>query len=70
MAKFAKFHQDGAEVLFNLDHVLAIGKGKEGNTAIVFSLEHMETVDEDYEQARQMAATAQGGLPMDHSRMY
>lgn len=70
MAKFARFHQDGEEVLFNLDHVLSIGKSPEGKTAIVFSLEHMEKVDESYDQARQMAATAQGGLPMDHSRMY
>lgn len=71
MAKFVEIHQDGVPSLLNLDCICWISEER-GSGLIYTSGTNggFVEVDESYGQLREMIATAQGGIPMDHGRMY
>lgn len=69
MAKFVKCHAEGEEFLVNLDLVVA-AIGREGHAKLLFQDDSAQEVDETYEDMKKIIATAQGGLPMDGSRVY
>lgn len=74
MAKFIAVHREGQEILVNLDNAATVEPVDGGKGYITLGLCSVETVpiltDESYGRVRQMVATAQGGIPMDHSKMY
>lgn len=65
MAKFIEIHRDGRPELINLDYVTLVGPN-----GIIGSDRKLFCPDEDYQQLRMIIAAAQGGIPMDRSRMY
>ena len=71
MAKYIEVHQDGVPSLFNLDSICEVTC--HGDCGLIYirnpAGDYIE-VDESYNQLREMIATAQGGIPMDHGRMY
>lgn len=69
MAKFVKCHAEGEEFLVNLDLMVA-AIGKNGHASLLFQNDSAQLVDESYEDMKKIIATAQGGLPMDGSRVY
>lgn len=69
MAKFVKCHAEGEEFLVNLDLMVA-AIGKNGHASLLFQNDSAQLVDESYEDMKKNIATAQGGLPMDGSRVY
>lgn len=65
MAKFIEIHRDGHPELINLDNVTYVV-----NNMIVGVNDNLFRTDEDYQQLRELIATAQGGIPMERSGMY
>lgn len=65
MAKFIEIHRDGRPELINLDYVTLVGPN-----GIIGSDRKLFCPDEDYQQLWMLIAAAQGGIPMDRSRMY
>lgn len=71
MEKFIEIHIDGNAMLLNLNRVLEVWHRGDGTCKISAAAEDVfYTPDEPYERIRQMIASAQGGIPMDHSKMY
>lgn len=73
MAKFVRVHKSGVECLLNLDDVTAVIKTKDGRANCVMDYQENivdEIVDETYEQMCKIIGSAQGGIPMEESRMY
>lgn len=71
MAKYIEVHQDGVPILLNLDSICEVTcPGDYGLIYICNPAWDYIEVDESYSQLREMIATAQGGIPMDHGRMY
>lgn len=69
MAKFVRVHKSGVEGLLNLDDVTAVIKTKDGRANCVMDYQE-NIVDETYEQMCKIIGSAQGGIPMEESRMY
>lgn len=69
MAKFVRVHMSGVEGLLNLDDVTAVIKTKDGRANCVVDYQE-NIVDETYEQICRIIGNAQGGIPMEESRMY
>lgn len=69
MAKFVRVHKSGVEGLLNLDDVTAVIKTKDGRANCVMDYQE-NIVDETYEQMCKIIGNAQGGIPMEESRMY
>ena len=69
MAKFVRVHKSGVEGLLNLDDVAAVIKTDDGRANCVMDYQE-NIVDETYEQMCKIIGSAQGGIPMEESRMY
>ena len=69
VAKFVKLHQDGRLYLVNLDKVLTIIDLDDGTAMLQFADADMG-VDERFEDVVKTVGAAQGGIPMDPSKMY
>ena len=69
MAKFVRLHQDGRSLLVNLDKVIVIVDLEKGNAIMQLADGDME-VDEGFEDVAKTVGAAQGGIPMEPSRMY
>ena len=69
MAKFIELHENGTARMINLDHILHVAPV--GNqTTMMDSRGNLFWADESYEQVRKLIAAAQGGIPMQPSKMY
>lgn len=69
MAKFIEVHKDGIPVLVNLDKVDSISY-LDGKGAYLVMYSDFQYVDEKYEKLKMMVGEAQGGIPLDPSKMY
>lgn len=69
MAKFVKLHQEGLSLLINLDKVIGIEDMGKGN-AILHLVDGDVEVDESFDDVAKTVGAAQGGIPMEPSRMY
>ena len=67
--KFVKLHMSGSTVLINLDKVEEIEEREDGRTIINMHNEFLE-VDESFEEMEKIVGAAQGGIPMEPSKMY
>lgn len=69
MAKFVELHEDGCEMLINLDKVETVEPlGDCG--AVLMMGGSQQFADEPYDKIKKLIGAAQGGIPMEPGRMY
>lgn len=69
MAKFVKLHEDGCEMLINLDKVETVEPLCDGGSMLMMG-GCQQFADESYDEIKKIIGAAQGGIPMEPGRMY
>ena len=69
MAKFVKLHVDGYTLMVNLDKIITI-EASDGGKTIMQADDCYIKVDDSFYEVMEIVGAAQGGIPMEPSKMY